>query len=138
MFLRIKHLIDFANKRFINVVLLFGSSLIYICNRLFFQKLARGSLLLFCKCYLNDLLFPLWYLSIANILLITADFELKSFTPVFAVGLLTGLFWEYVAPLLNPKSVSDPVDLMCYLAGTVLYYSIYKMYSRAENEADER
>ena len=75
---------------------------------------------------------------IANILLITADFELKSFTPVFAVGLLTGLFWEYVAPLLNPKSVSDPVDLMCYLAGTVLYYSIYKMYSRAENEADER
>ena len=30
--------------------------------------------------------------------------------------LLCGLFWEYVSPLLIPGSVSDPLDLLAYLA----------------------
>ena len=36
---------------------------------------------------------------------------------LLAAGVLCGLFWEYVSPLLISGSVSDPLDLLAYLAG---------------------
>lgn len=57
-------------------------------------------------------------LSLANLLLSAG--RLPPFTRVlpaaaFLVG--CGLFWEYISPLLISGSVSDPLDLLAYLAG---------------------
>lgn len=57
-------------------------------------------------------------LSLANLLLSAGRLPpLTRLLPAAAFLLLCGLFWEYVSPLLVSGSVSDPLDLLAYLAG---------------------
>ena len=35
-----------------------------------------------------------------------------------------GLIWEFFAPLINAKAVTDIYDLICYLIGVHIYYVI--------------
>lgn len=57
-------------------------------------------------------------LSLANLLLSAGRLlPLTRTLPTAAFLLLCGLFWEYVSPLLVSGSVSDPLDLVAYLAG---------------------
>lgn len=57
-------------------------------------------------------------LSLANLLLSAGRLPpLTRVLPAAAFLLLCGLSWEYVSPLLISGSVSDPLDLLAYLAG---------------------
>lgn len=57
-------------------------------------------------------------LSLANLLLSAGRLPpLTRVLPAAAFLLLCGLFWEYVSPLLVSGAVSDPLDLLAYLAG---------------------
>lgn len=97
---------------------------LYLCNRLALQSVTAGWLHVFCKNHLNDLICPLLFLSVAEVLFIMAGREQTAFPAVFIVGLAAGLIWEYVGPIINPRSTSDPLDLLCYCAGTCLYYGL--------------
>lgn len=68
--------------------------------------------------YFHDILAGAMILSLANLLLSAGRLPpLTKVLPAAAFLLGCGLFWEYVSPLLISGSVSDPLDLLAYLAG---------------------
>ena len=97
----------------------------------------RRSLKLILQNHFNDFICPLWFLSIANFLFILIGHELTTSTPLLGIGLSAGLIWEYAAPFLNPASVSDPIDMICYLLGTYLYYFLLRYVIMKDKEPSE-
>ena len=113
-------------RRPLNGHLMAGVAALYLLNRLILKDVTAGWLHLLCKNHLNDLACPLLFLPAAEVLLIAIGREQTAFPAVFAIGLSAGLIWEYVGPIINPRSTSDPLDLLCYCAGTCLYYGLLK------------
>lgn len=67
-------------------------------------------------------------LSLANLLLSAGRLPpLTRVLPAAAFLLLCGLFWEYVSPLLVSGSVSDPLDLLAYLAGGLVVLPLLRL-----------
>lgn len=70
-------------------------------------------------------------LSLANLLLSAGRLPpLTKVLPAAAFLLLCGLFWEYVSPLLVSGSVSDPLDLLAYLAGGLAVLPLLRLARR--------
>ena len=77
-----------------------------------------------CNCFFNDLICQLFFLPYVQIFLIWAEREIKSYIGFLTVGMTAGLIWEFFAPLINAKAVTDIYDLICYLIGVHIYYAI--------------
>ena len=73
------------------------------------------------KCYFNDILAG-----------ITLNAMMSSTTKYNArwglcLTLAAGIFWEYITPLFNSRSVSDPLDIVAYLTGFLILTIINKI-----------
>lgn len=98
----------------------------YVLNRATLGWSSGTALHTFRACYLADVLAGALILCVMNVLLTWAHGRDGRFRPIrrpltagaFLLG--CGLFWEYVTPLYRPGSVSDPWDLLAYLAGGLL------------------
>lgn len=113
-------------KRNVNLWCVGIAILIYIINKYILVNCLSGWVGYFCHCHLNDLVCPLFFLGFSQLMLIWAGCEVKSYRYCMMIGLIGGIIWEYVAPLINPKAVSDLIDMLCYLVGTTVYYLIMK------------
>ena len=102
------------------------SMLTYCINSCFLKKRCTGVWGFFLKCYLNDLVAPIFVLALSGIILRRIGYELKKFWIIMAIGISAALAWEFVIPLMKSSSVTDLCDLLCYVAGTVVYYLIRK------------
>lgn len=82
----------------------------------------------FFKNYFNDCIGGAAFLSYSNTVLCAAGAIVRMERLAVIVPYITccGFFWEYVAPHFVPASVSDPWDLLAYLAGAVAYWLIAK------------
>lgn len=89
-----------------------------------FKNYLTGWLGYFCKCFLNDLICPIFFLAYVQIILIWAGCEIKNYSVILVIGMAAGLIWEYVAPTINPRAVTDIFDLICYFCGINIYYLI--------------
>ncbi len=98
--------------------------LIYCLNQMILKKHFDGIVGYFCKCYLNDLICPMFFLSYAQIMLIWAKHEIKTYIGLLILGMSAGVIWEYFAPIINPRAVTDGYDLICYFCGIQIYYFI--------------
>lgn len=78
------------------------------------------------QCYFNDILAGILLNAIAQIMLTNKGFK---YTPYrgLCLTLVAGIFWEYVAPLFNSKSVSDSLDIIAYLTGFLILTIINKI-----------
>ena len=101
---------------------------LYLANNLIIKPNSDGILHMFFCCYFNDLICPLFFFAYTNMLLLTVDKELTNFWAICGMGVVVSVAWEYGAPYLKPSSVSDPVDIVCYIAGSVLYWGLLKLY----------
>lgn len=97
---------------------------LYFMNQMVFKKCLTGAVGYFCNCFFNDLICQLFFLSYVQIFLIWAEREIKSYIGFLTVGMSAGLIWEFFAPLINTKAVTDIYDLICYLVGVHIYYVI--------------
>lgn len=72
------------------------------------------------QCYFNDILAGILLNAIAQIMLTNKGFK---YTPYrgLCLTIVAGIFWEYVAPLFNSKTVSDPLDIIAYLTGFIIF-----------------
>lgn len=110
-----------------NIICIIISLAIYIANKLFLINATSGEVHTFCQCYLNDMVCPLFFLGYSQTMLIWAGYEIVSYKGCLLLGMLGGVVWEYGAPFINPKAVSDPWDLLCYFIGTTTYFcSVYR------------
>ena len=107
-----------------DVILITISLLVYLTNKLWLADNLMGALGYFCRCYLNDLVCPLGFLSVAEIVLSWADLKTGSYLWCICLGVGAGLIWEFFAPVINSKSVTDILDLCCYFVGSNVYWMI--------------
>ena len=112
-------------ERKINIYCIVFAMWVYFINKTILIPNISGAIGLFCRCYLNDLVCPLFFLGYSQIMLIWINFELKSYKSIIALGMFAGVIWEFFAPIINYKSVTDYYDLLCYFLGSLFFAFIY-------------
>lgn len=118
------------SKITINHVCMVIAIVIYIINKTLLSKYTSSWIGYVCKCYLNDMVCPLFFLGLSQLLLTWAGCELKSYGKLLLLGMSSGLVWEYISPIINPKAVTDPIDLICYFIGINIYYLLHKKFTK--------
>ena len=129
---------DSIRKRPINIILMVLVAALYVINNKVLKLQTHGIIREFFVCYFNDLLCPYFFLSYANLLLITCDREMTSLKVLLMVSLTAGIVWEFAAPLMKKGSVTDLGDLLCYVISTVGYWGILRLTKGAKTDADSR
>lgn len=124
-------------KRKIHIILMFLVIILYIVNKVIFIPNTTGIVAVFFQGYFNDLICPLFYLSYCQVWFIWIGHELETLGSIIVCGMLGGLIWEFVAPVINPKSVCDFYDLLCYFVGTLIYYFVVVECESCDKEADQ-
>jgi len=108
--------------RFENLMIFTISILMYVLNTLIFSKITSFKLNYFFNCYFNDLLAPILLLSYINLLLSILKEKIYSLKYLILIILLCSIVWEYLIIYFKPNSVSDPLDVLFYLLGTLIYW----------------
>ena len=99
---------------------------LYLLNNSCFKKCSKNVLQYFFVCYFNDLICTPLLLAYVNLLLSLIGHSLSKLLHILFLCLCAGLVWEFVAPLMKPSSVTDPIDLLCYLSGGMLYWLLLR------------
>lgn len=76
------------------------------------------------KCYFNDVLCGILFLAYCNLLLIRKHLLIDKLWVIESILFCCGLFWEIVAPLYVNYSVGDPIDIVAYMFGGFVYWTI--------------
>ena len=105
-----------------NVVSITIALIVYVLNKSILMKHAKCFFKYFFTCYLNDLVCPLFFLGFAQIIFKWARIEIRQYRYILVLGVFGGFVWEFVAPIINPKSVADIFDFVCYIVGTNIYW----------------
>ena len=107
-----------------NVFLIMTVCVLYSLNNLLIKPMSQGLLHYFFVCYFNDLLAPVFMLSYSNIFLGTKDLKLTKPAHILLFTIVMGCIWEFAAPYLKKRSVTDPYDFVCYVLGSFLYMGL--------------
>lgn len=108
----------------LNLQIFLLAVLLYLLNEHVIKHMTQN---LFFQGHFNDLLAMGLLLPYSNVLLSLyphRDLRLLRPVPLFVFVLLIGLFWEYATPLYLSRSISDPLDVLAYVVGGVLYYGL--------------
>ena len=117
----------FLRANAIPLALIILTAVLYWLSRLALTGLP-GAAGRFFAWYFHDILAGAMILSLANLLLSAGRLPpLTKVLPTAAFLLLCGLFWKYVSPLLVSGSVSDPLDLLAYLAGGLVVLPLLRL-----------
>ena len=119
-----KKIVESAKKRPINLVLIGLVICAYWLNNSFLKVHSEGIVQMFLICYFNDLICPLFFFSYANLLLLTVKKEIRKLWVVISISICTSFVWEFVAPFIKPSSTTDPLDILCYVTGGIVYWAI--------------
>lgn len=111
----------------LNLILVCSCIAFYLINNRFLKELT-GSL--FFKNHFNDLLGGVLIVAFSNGIILWSnrqDLYMNKLIMILTFTFIVGMYWEYVAPLYNKSSVSDPLDVVAYISGGVLYWGIMRM-----------
>lgn len=112
------------HKRPVNIILIVSVIGAYLLNNLFLKKNSTGIIHYFFMCHFNDLICPLLFFSYINLLLLTVDKELTSLWKICLISICTSFVWEVWAPLVKKSSITDPIDVVCYFLGSIIYWNV--------------
>jgi|LDZT01.1.fsa_nt_gi hypothetical protein len=112
--------------RFENFSIFILSILLYIFNTLIFSHLNNSEIHYFFTCYFNDLLAPLLLFSYINLVLSLREKKIYALKYLIIIIIACSFVWEYLILFFKPTSVSDPVDVVFYVLGTIIYWLIHE------------
>jgi len=118
------------SERFENSLIFITAVFLHLLNRFFLLNIDNYCLHYFFSCYFDDLLAPLLLFSYINLLLSIYNKKIYSLKYLIVFILLVSIVWEYLIVFAKPTSVSDPIDVLCYVLGTVIYWMIHKMWGK--------
>ena len=98
-------------------------AILYIINT-FVKRHTDNS---FLNSYFNDVLCPIVAMAYLNVMLSIYNIKIRRLVPTMILMLVCGIMWEYIG--LNPKRVSDVMDIVCYVVGGAIYWFIFKIVS---------
>ena len=117
----------------INIHLILGVLVIavYCVNRFIIKPCLYDSesiIAIILKNHFNDFCGSFLFCSYLNILIYKtrADLSFRTLKDYVVLGIICAVFWECISPVLIKKSVSDYLDCIAYVAGTVTYYFAFK------------
>jgi len=116
--------------RIINLSIFITCIILYGFNTIIFSSINNYNLHYFFSSYFNDLLAPLLLFSYINIILSLIDKKMYSLKYLILIIILSSFVWEFIAPIFKPNSISDPIDILFYFIGTMVYWIIYKMWNQ--------
>ena len=110
----------------LNILIGIASFLLYLINKHYLRMVFYYP---FFRFYFNDVLAGIVILAYSNIVISLSNvkFNLYSLKNIIVFNLVIGLFWEYVTPLYYSKSTGDPLDVVAYVVGGIVYYLIIKI-----------
>lgn len=117
-------------KRNIYIVILV--LVIYTANKTFISIYPDNFVKTFISCYLNDILCGVLFPAYCNVLLERKYKCFKSLLVIEIILFLCGIFWEGIAPLFISYSVGDPIDIIAYMIGGFVYWSINKIHVKKD------
>ncbi len=116
-----------GRRRFalVQLAVLLGVVALYALNAAVLEPRTGGTLAgRFFSGYFADLLAPAALLSASNLVFAFFGFGTSGYLPVALITIVAGVCWEFAAPLVNPASVTDPLDLAAYLLGSLGYWAV--------------
>lgn len=119
-----KKIIQSVKANLLDTIIIIVVSTMYLLNNRYIKMATSGILHDFFVCYFNDLMAPMFMLAYSNILLDTVNRKFSKLVHIVIFTLVVGFIWEFVAPLMKEGAVSDPVDILCYLIGGVIYWEM--------------
>ena len=117
-------------KRFENFSIFIISVLLYLLNRFIILNINNSTIHYFFSGYFDDLLAPLLLFSYINILLSFYNKKIYSLKYLIIFILLVSIVWEYLIVFIKPTSLSDPIDVIFYILGTLIYWIIHKKWNQ--------
>lgn len=121
------------NVILLNVIIGLSSFLIYLLNKYYLRMVLYYP---FFRFYFNDVLAGIVILAYSNIIISFSNvkFDLYKLKNIIVFNLFIGLFWEYITPLYYSKSTADPLDVVSYILGGLVYYLINKIYNKLKRK----
>lgn len=88
---------------------------------------------LFFSCYLNDLMCGVLFSAYTNLVygIFMKNLILKQ-EKVIILTFVCGIGWEFVAPLFVSGSVTDILDILCYVLGSIMYVFYFRRKEKYE------
>jgi hypothetical protein len=120
-------------KRFENFSIFIISVLLYLLNRFIILNINNSIIHYFFSGYFDDLLAPILLFSYINILLSFYNKKIYSLKYLIISILIVSIVWEYLIVFIKPTSVSDPIDVIFYVLGTLIYWIIHKKWNQKNN-----
>lgn len=109
-----------------NILIFTVCVLLYLLNIHIFSNLNNYEIHYFFTGYFDDIMAPLLLFSYINLLLSLRNEEIYSLKYLIIIIIVCSFVWEYLVLFVKPTTVSDPVDILCYFLGTLIYWIIYK------------
>lgn len=119
--------------RFENFLIFLICVFLFELNTMIFSSVSFYQVNYFFLSYFNDLLAPILLFSYINLILSLIKQQIYSLKYLIIIILLCSLVWEYLAIFLKPTSISDPIDILFYILGTLIYWIIYKNWIQKQN-----
>jgi hypothetical protein len=116
-----------------NYLILIICVLLFDFNKLIFLNISYYHLNYFFSGYFDDLLAPILLFSYMNLVLSFINKKIYSIKYLILIIILCSFVWEYLVIFIKPGSVSDPIDILCYFIGTLIYWIIYKNWTHKQN-----
>ena len=117
-----------------DVIILIVSLMLYGINRLFLKEIIiNPSFSYLLRCHVNDFLGGVCFIAYTDLVLAYSKYSIwiiNSYTVAIVIMLTCGILWEYVFPLIYPRGVSDPLDIIAYVSGGMTCVFIRKMTNR--------
>lgn len=110
----------------INISILILFVFLFLLNTIILKNIN----IIFFNNHFNDFLAPFIFLSYVNIIIyMIIKKEINKLKYLILLIIFCSFMWEYIAIFLKPDSVFDIIDILCYILGTLIYWSIIKLSS---------
>ena len=119
-----KHLVPLFRKIPPDAYILIGILLLYCVNSFWLKSRVGGGAGYFLRCHFNDLCAGIFIMAYINLLLSFKEIRIHRLHRILLICLAAGMVWEFFAPLINSRSATDYIDLACYAAGGLVYWTI--------------
>jgi hypothetical protein len=109
---------------------------LYLCNNAFIKPNISGLFASFFTGHFNDSIATIMLLAYCNISYAAKAPEKRvdNLYKLIIICFIWGVLWENFAPIFNPIAVKDPLDVLCYCFGGIIYYVIIFLEKKYSNK----
>ena len=109
--------------------LVFLVGVLYASTKLFLQSADLPQVFkAFLSNHFTDILAPIALFGISNAVFSLLNFRVVRLLPTLTLCAIAGFAWEFIAPLIVPRSITDPFDLLSYMIGGLLYWCLSSLF----------